>query len=84
MIKRRKNNPEFQAAVLELIVHPESMRSADYQNKIEYNTDVTLKFLIKLNRMLTPQQRTFLLDRIESLATDFDKLSCDPKNRETS
>ena len=84
MIKRRKSNPEFQAVVLELIVHPESMRSADYQNKIEYNTDVTLKFLIKLNRMLTSRQRPFLLDRIESLATDFDKLSCDPKNRETS
>jgi len=84
MIKRRQSNPKFQAAVLELIVHPERMRSADYQNKIEYNTDVTLKFLIKLNRMLTSRQRTFLIDRIESLATDFDKLSCDPKNRETS
>jgi len=84
LIKGRKGNPEFQAALLKLIVFSERKRSVDYQNKIDYNTDVTLKFLIQLNRMLTSRQRTFLLDRIESLATDFDKLSCDPKIMETN
>lgn len=83
IIKQRNSDPEFQAALLDLLAHPERWRNANYQYKIDHNTEVTLKFLIQLNRMLTSQQRTFLNDRIESLATDFDKLSCDPKDRET-
>ena len=79
LLSQRRNDPEFHAKLLELVVNPEQMRSPAYQAKIDTNTDITYKFILQLNRMLTPRQRSYLLKRIEALAADFDKLSCDPK-----
>jgi len=39
-----------------------------------------LKLVVQLNQLLTAKQRSYLLDRIESLAADFGTLSCDPVN----
>jgi hypothetical protein len=75
----RRSNPEFRATLLEIVVNPEYMRIPDYQAKIETNTELTIRLIIQLDRLLTPTQRSYLLKRIDSLATDFDKLSCDPK-----
>ena len=78
LLARRDDNPEFRAAMQELIIHPANMRSVAYQRKIDINTGITLKLLVQLDQMLTEDQRSHLLDRIESLAADFDTLSCDP------
>jgi hypothetical protein len=78
LLSQRSNNPEFRTQLLQLIVNPEKMRSPAYQAKIDANTDITYKFILKFDRMLTPRQRSYLLKRIDSLAADFDKLSCDP------
>ena len=43
------------------------------------NTTATIKLLAQLIQLLTEKQRSYLLDRIESLAADFDTLSCDPE-----
>jgi hypothetical protein len=80
LLLQRGSNPEFQAALLELIVNPENMRTPAYQRKIETNIDLTIKLIIQLEALLTPAQRSYLLKRIDSLATDFVKLSCDPKD----
>jgi hypothetical protein len=40
---------------------------------------ITIRLIMRLDRLLTAGQRGYLLKRIESLAADFDKLSCDPK-----
>jgi hypothetical protein len=79
LLAQRHDNPGFRAAMQELILHPENMRSAEYQRKIDINTAVTIKLLAQLNQLLTEKQRPYLLDRIESLAADFDTLSCDPE-----
>jgi len=79
LLAGRDASPFFRPAMLNLIVKPEAMRSAEYQHKIDINTDVTIQFLAALNRMLTDDQRAHLLGRLESLAADFDTLSCDPK-----
>jgi hypothetical protein len=79
LLARRSSNPEFRATLLKLIVNPEHMRTPAYQTKIETNIDLTIKLIIQLDQLLTPAQRSSLLKRIDSLATDFDKLSCDPK-----
>jgi len=79
LLARAKSDPVSEKSLQELIADPERMRTAAYQKAIEINTDVTLKFIMRLDRLLTPGQRTFFLKRIESLAADFDKLSCDPK-----
>ena len=49
---------------------------SDQKNMLEKRL---LKLLAQLNQLLTEKQRSYLLDRIESLAADFDTLSCDPE-----
>ncbi|MEE4266135.1 MAG: DUF6279 family lipoprotein [Desulfobacteraceae bacterium] len=80
LLDLREDNPEFRSDMQRLIGHPENMRSVAYQRNIDINTGITLKLLVQLNQMLTEAQRSHLLDRIESLAADFDTLSCDPGN----
>ena len=77
-LARRHDNPGFQDAMRELIINPDSMRNAEFQRKIDINTAVTINILAQLNQLLTEKQRSYLLNRIESLAADFDILSCDP------
>jgi hypothetical protein len=79
LLGQRRDNPEFRTAIQELIVNPESIRTAEYQRKIDINTAVTIELLVQLNQLLTEKQRSYLLDRIESLAADFGTLSCDPE-----
>ena len=80
LLDRRHNTDGNRAALLHLIVNSESMRSPAYQAKIDANIDTSIKFIVRLNQTLTRRQRSYFLNRIESLATDFDKLSCDPKD----
>jgi hypothetical protein len=61
-----------------LLVNLDQIRTIDYQKKIDYNTEVTFKLFMKIDRSLDPTQRAYLLKRIGSLAADFEKLSCDP------
>jgi hypothetical protein len=79
LLGQRRDNPEFRTAIQKLILHPENVRSAEYQRKIDINTTATIKLLAQLIQLLTEKQRSYLLDRIESLAEDFGTLSCDPE-----
>ena len=79
LLENRKDNSEFRQKIVELIVNLRLMYTAAYQRKLDYNTDVTLDFISQLDRLLTRDQRKYLLKRIESLASDFDRLSCDPQ-----
>jgi hypothetical protein len=80
LLARSNTDPEFRTSLQELIVNPERMRSPSYQEKIDINTDLTFRLIMRLERLLTSGQRAHLIRRIESLASDFDKLSCDPKD----
>jgi hypothetical protein len=80
LLENRDASPEFRKKLAALIVNPELEYTAAYQQKIDFNTEVTFNFIIEIDRLLTRDQRKFLLKRIESLASDFDKLSCDPQN----
>ncbi|UCD77118.1 MAG: hypothetical protein JSW26_17015 [Desulfobacterales bacterium] len=84
LLIRAKIDPEFRITLQELIINPERMRSSNYQQKIDINTDITIRLVMQLDHLATPQQRTYLTKRIESLAADFDKLSCDPKDKPNS
>jgi hypothetical protein len=79
LLAGRNSSPDFREKLLNFIVNPELLRTPAYQAKIETNLDITIKFIVQLDRLLTPAQRSRLLKRIESLAADFDKLSCDPQ-----
>ena len=78
LLDRRFDNPEFRSELQKLIIHPEKMRSADYQRRLDINTRITITLIVRLEQMLTKDQRSYLVTRIETLAADFDTLSCDP------
>jgi hypothetical protein len=78
LLTKRKHDPNFKEAFVALLVNLDKMRTPDFQKKIDYNTDVTFKLIMKIDRSLDPTQRAYLLKHIGTLAADFEKLSCDP------
>ena len=77
LLKKRNELPEFEQRFAEILIHPERMRSATHQAKSDFNRDLTLKLAVNINKMMTPEQRTHLLKRIDSFAEDFDKIKCE-------
>ena len=78
LLKGRTMDPGFKVDLVQLLVNAENHRSAAYEQKIKTNTNITFLFLQRIDRQLLPPQRSYLLKRIDSLARDFDQLSCDP------
>ncbi len=78
LLAKRRHDPNFKENFVALLNNFDQMRTPDYQKKIDYNTEVTFRLLMKIDRSLNPTQRAYLLKRIDSLAADFEKLSCDP------
>ena len=83
LLAHKHKNPAFRELMQDLIINPESIQSDQFRHKIDINTALTIKLLIRLNQLLTEMQRADLLNQIESLAADFDTLSCDPRQRGT-
>jgi hypothetical protein len=79
LLTQRSDVAYFREKFSEMLIYPERGRSPGYQQKIEHNTAVTLNFLVTINRLLTPDQRKKLLRRLNDLAEDFDRLSCEPE-----
>jgi hypothetical protein len=78
LLGKRRHDPDFKEAFVALLVNLDRMRTPDFQKKIDYNTDVTFKLIMKIDRSLNKIQRAYLLKHIGNLAADFEKLSCDP------
>ena len=78
LLEKRNDSLEFRKEMFDLIVYSERLRPEAYQQKIDFNTDVTLKLMVQLDRLLTDEQRQHFIKRIESLASDLDSISCDP------
>ena len=76
LLKQRKELTDFEKRMTEVLVNPERMRTIGYQEKTEYNTDLTIKLVVEINHLMTPKQRTHLLKRINSLADDFETIKC--------
>ncbi len=79
LLTQRSDAAYFREKFSEMLIYPERGRSPGYQQKIEHNTAVTLNFLVTINRLLTPEQRKKLPRRLNDLAEDFDRLSCEPE-----
>jgi hypothetical protein len=76
-IALRKADPGFPARFTALLVSPEGLRTPGYEALVERSTSLTLDLLAQVAAALTGQQRARLLERIDSLAGDFDALSCE-------
>jgi hypothetical protein len=76
LLARRSETGRFQRELHELLVVPETFQSPAYRNASAANTSVTIDLMVRLEHLLTPEQRTRLLRKIRSMASDFDDLSC--------
>lgn len=79
LFQQRQDEVYFRRTVYELLVYPEHFRSPAYQKDIEYNIAQTIALFVDIDRQLTPDQRTKMLNKLSSLAADFDYLSCEPE-----
>ncbi len=79
LLARRADAADFREKLSEMLIYPERSRSPEYQEKLEHNTAVTLKFIVTIDRLMTPAQRKKLVRRLNGLAEDFDRLSCEPE-----
>ncbi|HHP7236119.1 MAG TPA: DUF6279 family lipoprotein [Desulfobacterales bacterium] len=78
LLEKRNHSEEFADAFLALLNHPEAVRSETYRAKIATNTERTLLLLAQVSASMTPDQHAHFDGRLESLANDFETLSCDP------
>lgn len=76
LLDQRDKRDRFTSDFTDLLMTFDQTRTPDYQAKLDANTARTLAFLARLNQMLTPDQRTHLLGRIETLARSFEQQSC--------
>lgn len=76
LIKQRNELPDFDRRFAEILTHPKRMRKAAHKAKSEYNRDLTLKLAVKINHLMTSDQRTHLLKRTDSLARNLDNIKC--------
>ena len=76
LLRQRKDLPDFEKRMTEVLVHPERLRSIEFQEKTDFNTDLTIKLAVEINHLMTPKQRTHLLKRINSFADDFEQIEC--------
>lgn len=81
LLTRRADEGDFREKLGEMLIYPERSRFPEYQEKLEYNTAVTLKFIITINRLMTSEQRQKLMQRLNDLAGDFDRLKCKPDDK---
>ena len=81
LLARRADAADFREKLSEMLIYPERSRAPGYQEKLEHNAAVTLKFIIAIDQLMTPEQRKKLVRRLNNLAKDFDRLKCEPDNK---
>ncbi len=78
LAEHRDNSVKFKTEFFDLLTNSRKLRTENYQEKIDINTERTLALLAELSNTLSPTQKTHFSNRLQSLVTDLDRLSCDP------
>ncbi len=77
LVSHRDDKAAFQAGIHELFSSPETYRPAAYQKRLDYNRKQTVELVYHVGSQLNAEQRNHLEHHAESVARDFDTLSCD-------
>lgn len=72
---RHEDLPRFTQRLTDWMVHWERGRSAEYQRQIDASWQKRTDLFIAIDRMLTQEQRTASLNRLETYASDFTQLA---------
>lgn len=76
LLETRREAPDFDARLQEMLVHPERNWAPELREKVEFNERETLRMLVAVGAALTDAQRVRLAKRAEWIAEEFDDLSC--------
>jgi hypothetical protein len=58
-----------------LIDYNDINRAQDYQEKIDYNKEITKDFFLRFSNTLADDQREKMINKLEKLIQDLDELS---------
>ncbi|MFN2348743.1 MAG: DUF6279 family lipoprotein [Thioalkalivibrio sp.] len=72
----RHDPSALEARLEDLLVYPERGWSEVYQTRLAFNREQTLALLADLYRLSSERQKERLINRVGSLARDFERLSC--------
>jgi hypothetical protein len=72
---RTEDRDRFTARVTDWMVNWEKGRSAEYQRQVDMSWQKRADLFMAVDKMLSPEQRTASLNRIENYATDFTQLA---------
>jgi hypothetical protein len=72
---RNEDRERFTARVTDWMVNWEKGRSAEYQRQLDASWQKRTDLFIAVDRMMTPEQRTASLQKIETYANDFTQLA---------
>lgn len=76
LLSHRREEPQrFTQRVTDWMVGWERNRSAEYQKQLDASWQKRADLLVEVHRMLTPDQRTAALERINTYAADFTQLA---------
>jgi len=75
LAQRNEDRERFTARVTDWMVNWEKGRSAEYQRQLDASWQKRADLFIAVDRMMTPEQRTASLQKIESYASDFTQLA---------
>ncbi len=71
----REYNGAFEPRMIALL-EPGATWSDEFRQRMEYNRERTLEAIADVNALATPRQANRLRSRLDSLASDFERLSC--------
>ncbi len=74
-LQQRNDRPRFDSIMAKLL-EPDSEWPDAYRVKMEHNRDATLAALADIHRLASERQVSRLSSRLNSLASDFERLSC--------
>ncbi|MET0068034.1 MAG: DUF6279 family lipoprotein [Candidatus Thiodiazotropha sp.] len=76
-IVNSRDDPEtFQRDLAELLTNPRTLRTPDYQQRLDHNRDVTIDMIYQIVQQLSDEQKHELKRQVENVAGDFDDLAC--------
>ncbi|MCC5864451.1 MAG: hypothetical protein JJU31_04990 [Wenzhouxiangella sp.] len=71
----RSDNGAFSARMADLL-EPGATWSDEFRHRMEYNRERTLEAIVDIHQLSSPRQINRLRSRLDSLASDFQRLSC--------
>lgn len=75
LLRSKAPREELRKYLEDYFVHPERLRSQEYNARIKESETKTRAMIIRIHAILTPQQRKHFIGRVEKLARDFRTMS---------